>query len=243
MGEGKSLLSTSLQNKSVVESIIDRIVSAIIEGELGPGDRLPTEMELCRDLGVGRNSVREAIKKLEAYGVVYIKRAEGTFVSETYNRRMLDPMLYGMILQKDSWQDLIELRRVLDIGTLDVVISHQVTEEQLDTLKACVEQMERAMDVEKPSVTAIMEADSEFHMAIARFTGNEQLVNITDYITRITIPSRRKTIKRVLEEGGTEHFIDLHRQLIQVIEHQKYEQISKAVMDHYVYWKEEEQEM
>lgn len=85
---------------------------------------------------------------------------------------------------------MIELRRVLDIGTLDVAISHRVTEEQLDTLKACVKQVERAIDVEKPSVITIMEADSKFHMAIVRFTGNEQLVNITDYIARITIPSR-----------------------------------------------------
>ena len=76
MSKEGSILSTSLQNKSVVENIIDKIISAIIAGELAPGDQLPTEIELCRDLGVGRNSVREAIKKLEAYGVVYIKRAE-----------------------------------------------------------------------------------------------------------------------------------------------------------------------
>ena len=71
MSKEGSILSTSLQNKSVVENIIDKIISAIIAGELAPGDQLPTEIELCRDLGVGRNSVREAIKKLEAYGVVY----------------------------------------------------------------------------------------------------------------------------------------------------------------------------
>lgn len=102
MRGGKSLLNTSLQNKPVVESIIDRVVSTTIEEELGPGDRSPTGMELCRGLGVGRNSVREAIKKLEACGVVYIKRTEGTFVSETYNRRILGPMLCDMILQEGS---------------------------------------------------------------------------------------------------------------------------------------------
>lgn len=243
MENGKSLLSTSLQSKSVVESIFDRIVSAVIEGELKPGDQLPTEMELCRDLGVGRNSVREAIKKLEAYGVVYIKRAEGTFVCEEYNRRMLDPMLYGMILQQDSWEDMIELRRVLDIGTLFVMIGHGCGQEQMESLKRTVETLKEVMMVEKPSVTAIMDVDTDFHMQIARITNNEQLINITDYITRITIPSRRKTIKRVLETGGKEHFIDLHRQLVQVIEHKQYDQIEKAVMDHYVYWKEEKQEM
>lgn len=175
--------------------------------------------------------------------MVYIKRAEGTFVSETYNRRMLDPMLYGMILKQDSWQDLIELRRVLDIGTLYVVIGHACTKEQIDSLKETVEAMNAAIMADKPSVTAIMEQDTDFHMKIAKFTDNEQLVNITDYITRITLPSRRKTVKRVLESGGREHFIELHQQMIQVIENQQYNQVGKAVMDHYVYWKEEKQEM
>lgn len=243
MGDGKSLLSTSLQSKSVVDSIIDRIVTAIIEGELKPGDQLPTEMELCRDLGVGRNSVREAIKKLEALGVVYIKRAEGTFVSENYNNKMLDPMLYGIILKQDSWQDLMELRRVMDIGTLHVVIGHSCTQEEINGLKQTVETMRKAMSAENPSVTAIMDADTDFHMQIARITKNEQLVGITEYITRITIPSRRKTIKRVLESGGMEPFIELHEQMIQVIEKKQYDQISRVVLDHYVYWKEEKQEM
>ena len=95
MSKEGSILSTSLQNKSVVENIIDKIISAIIAGELAPGDQLPTEIELCRDLGVGRNSVREAIKKLEAYGVVYIKRAEGTFVSETYRSTKMACIRFG----------------------------------------------------------------------------------------------------------------------------------------------------
>lgn len=99
MEEGKTLLTTDLQSRSVVDSVIDVIVSSIIRGELKPGDKLPTEMELSKNLGVARNSIREAIKILVAYGVIYIKRAGGTFVCDSYNQKMLDPMLYGIILQ------------------------------------------------------------------------------------------------------------------------------------------------
>ena len=55
---------------SVVERVINGIISSIIEGELRPGDQLPTEPELCKKYDAGRNSVREAIKQLQAYGVV-----------------------------------------------------------------------------------------------------------------------------------------------------------------------------
>lgn len=239
MSKEGSILSTSLQNKSVVENIIDKIISAIIAGELAPGDQLPTEIELCRDLGVGRNSVREAIKKLEAYGVVYIKRAEGTFVSETCSQKMLDPMLYGLILQKKSWGDLIGLRSVIDIGTLHVVMSRELDEEDREEFHRILEEMEKSLKKESPSVDEIIDVDMRFHMAIARATKNEPVVNITEYITRITLPSRNATVRRILETPGeTENFLELHRQMVEIIEKKDYSRVDEVVMDHYVYWKE-----
>ena len=68
-----------IRNTSVVDSVKDWITDQMIKGNLRPGSKLPTEAELSQRLGVGRNSVREAIKQMEAYGVLYIKRAEGTF--------------------------------------------------------------------------------------------------------------------------------------------------------------------
>ena len=109
-------------SKSVVEKIVDNIVNAIIEGELKPGDKIPTETQLCETMNVGRNSVREAIKILVAYGVLIIKRAEGTFVSKGYNNKMLYPVLYGIILQENAANQVIELRKILDDGVLHLVI-------------------------------------------------------------------------------------------------------------------------
>ena len=51
-----------IKNKSVVQTVVDSITKAIISGELKPGDKIPTEMELAESFGVGRNSIREAIK-------------------------------------------------------------------------------------------------------------------------------------------------------------------------------------
>ena len=74
----------SEKQASVVERVIDGIISSIINGEFQPGDRLPTEPELCKQYNAGRNSVREAIKQLQAYGVVYIRRADGTYICDSY---------------------------------------------------------------------------------------------------------------------------------------------------------------
>ncbi len=238
MEEGKTLLTTDLQSKSVVESVIDVIVSSIIQGELKPGDKLPTEIELSKSLGVARNSIREAIKILVAYGVIYIKRAGGTFVCDSYNQKMLDPMLYGIILQKDTWQDFIKLRTVLDIGTLFVVLRQENNTERVSKLQAILERMKQAYKCAHPSVDEIMELDERFHGEIGAAAENEQLLNITNYITRITVPSRKRTIEKILQIGDHESFIHLHEQLIKVIEERQFDQIEKAVLNHYVYWKE-----
>ena len=84
-----NILNRSLQNHSVVQKIVDQITEAILRGELRPGDRLPTEAELCSSMGVGRNSVREAIKILEAYGVAEIRRADGTYICSTYSLSLI----------------------------------------------------------------------------------------------------------------------------------------------------------
>ena len=239
MENTKNILSTTLQNRSVVNSVIDVIISAIINGELGPGDKLPTEMQLSNDLGVARYSIREAIKILEAYGVVHIRRAEGTFVCDSYNQKMLDPMLYGIILQKDTWQSFITLRTVLDIGTLYVVLRQKPQTEEIQKLEALIDKMKQVCQSPAPSVDELIRIDEEFHREIALFTKNIQLVNITDYITRITIPSRKKTVDKIVSLNELDNFVDLHTQLIKVIKEENYGAIETAVLNHYVYWIDE----
>ncbi len=225
------------KKKSVVDQVMEGIISDIIEGNISPGDKLPTEMELCTKYDAGRNSVREAIKKLEANGVVYIKRADGTFVSESYNQKMLDPMLYSIILHKNSWHDFVELRSVIDIGTLEVIINNAEPDASYRELRKILIKMEKELYEDDPSIDRIMDCDTEFHSAIAAIANNPQLVTITDYITKLTIPSRKQTIKNILENQEEENFIKLHRQMLDVIEHRQSELIVKTVLDHYIYWK------
>lgn len=237
MAQVKSLLNVSLQEKnSVVERIVNQITEAIIKGELKPGDKIPTEVDLCESLQVGRNSVREAIKILEAYGVVYIKRAEGTFVSNSYSQKMLDPMLYGIILKKDGAEDIIELRKVIDIGILQVAIQ-KLTPLQLQEITKYLNELEDEIMKETTTVDKILKADLNFHMAITQAIHNELLESIYHYVDRITIPSRTHATKLILKTGEREPFIMLHRQLVELIKNKDFEKIASAVSEHYVYWK------
>lgn len=234
MSENK-FMNSSLAHKSVVERVVDQITNAIINGELKPGDKIPTEPELSETFGVGRNSIREAIKILEAYGVLEIKRAEGTYIRQDYNYKMLYPILYGIILQKDSHGQIVDLKKVIDIGILQVVM-RAMSEEDIKKLEDIVGEMEQEIKKSRPSSTSIFDIDVRFHSEITAVLDNVLLESIGYYVDKITRSSRIMAIDRALEQGAEEEFIRLHREMIDMLKEKKEEAVFKVVEEHYKYW-------
>ena len=104
------------QKVTIVESVIKQIVTQIRDGNLHPTDRLPSERQLIDMLGVGRPSVREALKGLSAMGLVEIRPGEGTFVRELVPGKDLlntDIQTLSMGLQKEMRKHLNQARRLL----------------------------------------------------------------------------------------------------------------------------------
>lgn len=237
MPEKKNLLKKQLHKDSVVNQVVKQITDSIIAGDLKPGDKLPTEPELCENFGIGRNSVREAIKILEAYGVVYIKRAEGTFVNDSYNHKMLDPMLYGILLDKNLRIDIIQVRKVLDTGMLYQIIS-MITDEKMDKIQQEFENLKTVVLGEGVAAKQVLQADVDFHRALVESTGNPILCNIHEYVDRITTPSREKTVELVLEKNQAEKFILLHQKIINLLLEKNYQNIESVLAEHYQFWME-----
>ena len=101
----------NLKSESVVQQVINCLTDGMVSGELKPGDRLPSEPELAAQLGVARTSVREATKILAYLGVLESRRSEGTFVANGFQESMIDPMVYGVILNgARDFDSLMELR-------------------------------------------------------------------------------------------------------------------------------------
>lgn len=233
-----SLLHASLANKSVVDRVVEQITNAIIAGELRPGDRIPTELELSESFEVGRNSVREAVKVLESFGVLRIRRSEGTFVAEGFNKQMLDPMLYGLILQKDAAVEIMELRQVFDTGIIQLVSDH-ATPQDLTLFRNALAELEGVASDIRATPEQVLEADVAFHAAIIGAMKNPLLAGVAGYIDRITIPSRVRTMRTILNCGLREGFISLHTRIVEVIEQREPSSIAETVKDHYQFWKQE----
>lgn len=223
-------------SKSVVDQIVDNIVNAIISGDLKPGDKIPTENELCASMRVGRNSVREAIKILVAYGVLEIRRAEGTFVRDSYDQKMLYPVLYGIILQGDSATQIVELRKILDVGILHMIVD-KIDAKSLKQAEDALEQFKQKVTAADVAAEEIFEADVAFHAALKNIVQNSLLDGIYSYVEQITRMSRVKTIEKYLREGAMEKFIGRHQELIYVLKGKQRDRIGEVVENHYDYWK------
>ena len=234
MKENK-FMSVSLAHKSVVERITDQITNAIINGELKPGDKIPTEVELCESFGVGRNSVREAIKILEAYGVLEIRRADGTYIRQEYDDKMLYPILYGIILQKDSKKQIVELRKVIDIGIFQEAMN-RMTKDDFRELEEELTKMEEKIHKESPSPQEMFEADVKFHSIIVGILENRLLESIGYYVDKITKSSRIVANEYILNHGHQKDFIALHRDIIEMFREKKVEKIHEIIEKHYKYW-------
>lgn len=225
------------QANTVVDRVMNGIINDIIAGKIKPGEKLATEPELSQQYGAGRNSVREAIKMLQAFGVVYIKRADGTYVSESYEQKMLDPALYSLILRQNSRDDFVDLRAMMDIGVLNVIISRKDFTKCLPGLYLTFGELTAELHKEKPDIDKVMELDNRFHAEIGSSANNPMINTIVEYINRLTYPSRFETTKSVLENGNIDEFCSLHKEMISVIEERRISDITKVVYDHYVYWK------
>lgn len=239
MTNDKSFL-TPIYTSSVVQNIIDRLTDALISGSLKPGEKLPTEPELARDFGVGRNSIREAVRILVSYGILEIRRADGTYVCSGFSPKMINPLLYGIILQQDRSSDyLLDLRKLIEDGVLRLIVERGITDACYSAIAQRYQILEELLAAGGRDVESVLEADIAFHRAIAEGTENPLIVQLNDMVAVLTRNSRRQTIIKLLEDNGAQKLIHIHQKLLLVIRDRDRDGIAQALAHSYLYWMED----
>lgn len=222
-----------INNESVVQQIIQSLTDAMIAHELRPGDRIPTECELAEALGVGRNSVREAIKILVYLGVLEIRRAQGTFVCEGFSESMIDPMIYGIILDKeDSYENLIELRELMEVGVMRLAMK-KLTPEKIDELEKCLDAMRKEVAKGPENFEAVFLVDNAFHDEISHMGENPLVDKINQVVRLLTHAMRFQTVKNILESGNEKEFLEAHEKLFRMMKTEDMENMNEAVRKTY----------
>lgn len=226
-----------IQAKSVVDRVVSRLTSAIMSGELKPGMKIPTESDLGKSFGVGRNTVREAVRTLVAYGILEVRRADGTYVCDGFSPNILNPMLYGIILQKESAHlELVDLRKLLDNGILQQLFYTKLPQETWDRLGAIQDDLEEYLSLGENDIAVIAKKDIAFHQELAAATGNVAVITLYDSIVKITEDFLYKTIETILQHDAVAYFSESHRNIMEKLSGNRLDELYERVEWSYQYW-------
>jgi GntR family transcriptional repressor for pyruvate dehydrogenase complex len=225
-----------IDNKSVVATIVERITNAIIDKQLLPGQKIPTEMMLSESFNVGRNSIREAVKILTALGILEIRRADGTYVSDRFSDNMINPLVYSLILEEDSSRAIYEVRYLFEVGAVEQAIQ-KAEDNDVKKLKKMLVQMEKEATKPNPDRYKFTEMDMRFHKSITEITQNSLIVTIGNIIGRLTRSSQLKTVKAMIESSNMEFIIEVHEEIVRLIEEKDYDNVRSVIEKSHSLWK------
>src|SRR5437868_13762966 len=193
----------SVRAPRVTEGAIDKIRERIVSGAWGPGDRLPKESELAAELGLSRNSLREAVRALSQLRVLEVRQGDGTYVSSLEPDQLLESTRFiSHLLLGETEIELYEVRRILEAAAAALAAGRIDAQEKLD-LGQSLERMRAAQSVEE-----LVEADVAFHAVIARATGNTVLTSFLASLSTRTMRIRLwhgRTADDALDETREEH--------------------------------------
>lgn len=234
---GNNSLFAELPKGSISEIIMKRITDALISGELKPGDKIPTEVEFSENLGVSRNAVREALKVLVAFGVLEIRRSEGTFVVEEYNDKLLNPLLYGLILSEHSMEELLEVKIAIANSVLYLAILN-TTDEEVRQLREYGLEFKWIMNETPADIEKMYQVSKRFNEYLSEMAHNRMLYQLDSIIRKIASFTRHKAIEVSIERNMLNALPDNYLKEVDILEARDKEAIADFMDERLKLWQE-----
>jgi GntR family transcriptional repressor for pyruvate dehydrogenase complex len=215
----------AVKTSRLYEQIVQQVEESILKGQLKPGDQLPAERDLAQRFGVSRTAVREAVKALREKGLVEAYSGRGTFVTNGTSqaiRQSLDLMI--RINHQEGSTHLAELRYMLE-PEIAALATTRIEEQLLGTMREAVAAMERSLH----DPDAYVEADLDFHLALAEAAGNPLVLSLLDSIVGL-LREQRARIFNV--NGGPERGQFHHKRILAAVESGNADAARQAMRDH-----------
>jgi GntR family transcriptional repressor for pyruvate dehydrogenase complex len=175
------------RNVRLADRVATALVESIVSGQLQPGDRLPSERDLCEQFGVSRPVVREAVRSLIAKGLLRDSPRRGHVITALGQETVTESLTLYLRGQHLDYRQLMEVRTIIEADSARLA-AERATEEQLERLRAAVAAMRVGLE---PEVQAV--ADLSFHRAVASATGNPffglLLDSIRDVLITVQLPT------------------------------------------------------
>ena len=201
----------AIRRTSTAEAIVDHLLGRIRGGEFGPGDWLPSERLLQEQLGVGRLSLREALARLSALGIIRVDHGKGACIQEHIDKDVLINALVPAFPTRNpkTLQDLVEARALIE-GELAAKAASHHTQTDIERLRCILDEPGEALGNDR----ALADLDYSFHREIARIADNEFLTVMMEALSDHIRTFLLTYVQAYRDPTGV---IDRHRPLLQAI--------------------------
>jgi GntR family transcriptional repressor for pyruvate dehydrogenase complex len=222
---GGTFVYKLVRTSRLYEQIVQQIEESILKGTLKAGDQLPAERELAQRFGVSRTAVREAVKTLREKGLVEAYSGRGTFITDGTSqavRQSFDLMV--KIGQPEGSTDLAELRRILE-PEIAALAAERAEESDRATLREAVAVMDRSLK----DADAYIEADLDFHLALAEGAANPLILSLIDSIVGLL---REQRLRIFNVAGGPERGQFHHKRILEAVDQRDPKKARDAMKAH-----------
>jgi GntR family transcriptional regulator, transcriptional repressor for pyruvate dehydrogenase complex len=215
---------TPVRRTTLTVDICRKMVSHLMRGHWREGEKIPPERELGKKLGVGRASLREALKALEIMGLIETRLGDGTYVckrSEFFSRPLLWAIVSGSEAQT---RELVEARMLIEVE-LAGLAAERATAASMKRLSEELDRMEKMMDNPK----AFVQADVNFHLVIGHAASNVILMNALQLIRNLL---QQWILSAVAIEGVSAKACAQHKRILLAIKNHDTAAARKAMQNH-----------
>lgn len=213
-----------ITNGSVAKQVTDILTKQIIEGKYQIGDYLPTEEELCHEFGIGRSSVREAIKTLESRGMVRKHQGKGVVIIDECIDATSKMLRIALEYKKTSLKDLMDFRVALEVKNVELAAIN-ATDNDIEQMRKYL----NLMQSENYSNDNFARHDYHFHEAIAQASNN----SVTSIIIKILRPILYNQIIYTLNPNFNPELANhFHEKIFDAIENRQPKRAVVAMLEH-----------
>ena len=219
-----------LTQRNIPNYIVSLVVNKLLQKELLPGERLPTEQEFADQLGVGRNSVREALKMLSSLGLVEIKKGIGSFVVTSMPESVVNSFALSLVFEDGTNDELYELRYLFEVGLADLVIK-KATSEDIERLIAANERLKEALEKDGDNHDLIQRLNIDFHRQMIKIARNRYIEKMGVSVYTL-YRSSFEVIRR--QPNFVDYEYEYHKNIIELIKGKDFEGLVshiQSVMD------------
>jgi GntR family transcriptional regulator, transcriptional repressor for pyruvate dehydrogenase complex len=202
---------SSVQVVRPYEQIVKQIQHAIREGQIAPGERLPTERELAEQFGVSRSVVREAIKVLGTMGLVESRQGSGSYVQNSTIQTISRAFVLSVSPDAESVERLFEFRQVLETEAAHLA-AIRATPDQISAIEVTLARMNHSEELDPWKLFA--EVDPPFHILISEACGNPYL-----QVAIACVRDMQQDVVRIFSEraGSVEDAMKHHHLILEAI--------------------------